>query len=241
MTRKQALTLAIQGLSAYDGAEEAIQVLKTMMNELPLNRWTDSAIRDSVEQFIQDRGRVPTTTDFKKRGLPPHTVIKNMYGQNLREWLHENYPSQQLSREEISKAITECFVREYLSIKPKSASDYNAKRSPYARSWYTVAAHNDTSTWRALLKKLELPIYSNIHVPEVKREYFVRIDALLDDLPSGEKKALTEMICDGTPLLPAPNYQVAYTRDAKDPEKEHFVLRYTTDERLSHDLLKQST
>ena len=69
MTRKQALEQAVQALAEN---EEAVQVLHTMIDELPLNRWTVNAIRDSVEQFVLDNGRAPTTSDFKKRGLPPH-------------------------------------------------------------------------------------------------------------------------------------------------------------------------
>ena len=87
MTRKQALELAAKALAAN---EEAIQVLHTMIDELPLNRWTEAAIRDSVEQFILDHGRVPTATDFKKRGLPPHTVIKKRFGITLQEWLNRD-------------------------------------------------------------------------------------------------------------------------------------------------------
>ncbi len=54
MTRKQALELVVRALA---GSEEAVQVLHTMIDELPLNRWTEAAIRDSVEQFILDNGR----------------------------------------------------------------------------------------------------------------------------------------------------------------------------------------
>ena len=44
MTRKQALELAAQALAEN---KEAVQVLHTMIGELPLNRWTETAIRDS--------------------------------------------------------------------------------------------------------------------------------------------------------------------------------------------------
>ena len=91
MTRKQALELAVQAMAAN---EEAVQVLHTMIDELPLNRWTEAAIRDSVEQFILDNGRPPLRTDFKKRGLPPHTVIKRRFGVTLQEWLDQNYPTE---------------------------------------------------------------------------------------------------------------------------------------------------
>ena len=62
MTRKQALELAAQALAEN---KEAVQVLHTIIDELPLNRWTEAAIRDSVEQFILDNGRPPMRTDFK--------------------------------------------------------------------------------------------------------------------------------------------------------------------------------
>ena len=69
MTRKQALEAAIR-LLAETGQTEETAVLHTIMEELPLNRWTDEAILDSVEQLILDHGRVPTVSDFKKRCIP---------------------------------------------------------------------------------------------------------------------------------------------------------------------------
>jgi len=91
MTRKQAISLAIQALSETGQNEEAITVLRTLSDELPLVHWSDAAIHDAVEQFILDHDRIPTASDFKKRGLPPHTVIKNRYGATLQSWLQENY------------------------------------------------------------------------------------------------------------------------------------------------------
>ena len=126
MTRKQALELAVQALA---GNEEAVQVLHTMIDELPLNRWTEAAIRDSVEQFILDHSRVPTATDFKKRGLPPHTVIKKRFGITLQEWLNRDYPVVKPSEEEKRTKATEAFVLDYFRIQPKSADEFNARRA----------------------------------------------------------------------------------------------------------------
>ena len=98
MTRKQVLELAAQALAEN---EEAVQVLHTMIDELPLNRWTEDAIRDSVEQFILDNGRTPLRTDFKKKCLPPHSVIKRRFGVTLQEWLDQNYPTEKTPLDEL--------------------------------------------------------------------------------------------------------------------------------------------
>ena len=87
MTRKQALELAAKALADN---EEAVQVLHTMIAELPLNRWTEDAIRDSVEQFILDNGRPPMRTNFKKKCLPPHSVVKRRFGVTLQECQDHN-------------------------------------------------------------------------------------------------------------------------------------------------------
>ena len=92
MTRKQALEFAIQALNEA-GQTEAAEILHKLSEELPFFSWSEDAIFDAVEQFILDNGRVPTTTDFKKRGLPPHTVIKRRFGVTLQEWLEQNYPT----------------------------------------------------------------------------------------------------------------------------------------------------
>lgn len=160
MTRKQALEAAIR-LLAETGQTEETAVLHTIMEELPLNRWTDEAILDSVEQFILDHGRVPTVSDFKKRGLPPHTVIRQKYGITLRAWLDLNYPDRLDTKEKSRAEATEAFVRDYLCLRPKSAEEYNRKRTQGSPCWYTVAAYNGVRCWRSLLEKLGLPVFSD--------------------------------------------------------------------------------
>ena len=93
MTRKQALSAAMEALNAA-GQTEAAGILHTLSGELPFFSWSEDAILDAVEQFVLDHGQVPTTTDFKKRGLPPHTVIKRRFGVTLQEWLDQNYPTE---------------------------------------------------------------------------------------------------------------------------------------------------
>ena len=172
MTRKQALELAVQALAAN---EEAVQVLHTMIDELPLNRWTDAAIRDSVEQFILDNGRPPMRTDFKKKCLPPHSVIKRRFGVTLQEWLDQNYPTKKTPLEELHAQATEAFIKEYYRIQPVSAEDFNARRALPSRGWYAIAVYNHTRRWRILLEKLNLPVYNNRGVPQRKMQFAVHV------------------------------------------------------------------
>ena len=172
MTRKQALELAIRALADN---EEAVQVLHTIIDEYPLNRWSEAAIRDSVEQFILDHGRVPNTRDFKRRGLPPHTVIQHHFGVNLKEWLERNYPVYRPPLDEIQAKATEDFIREYLRIRPVSAEDYNARRAHPSRGWFSIAKYNHTRRWRILLEKLNLPIYNNRGVPDGTPQLKVKV------------------------------------------------------------------
>ena len=172
MTRKQALELAAKALAAN---EEAVQVLHTMSDELPLNRWTEVAIQDSVEQFILDNGRPPLRTDFKKKCLPPHSVIKRRFGVTLQEWLDQNYPTKKTPLDELHAQATQEFIKEYLRIQPVSAEDYNARRTHPSRGWYAIAKYNHTRRWRILLENLNLPIYNNRGVPNSTPQLKVRV------------------------------------------------------------------
>ena len=165
MTRKQALKLAVEALSKA-GQTEAADILHKLSAELPFFRWSEDAIFDAVEQFILDHGHPPTVTDFKKRGLPPHTVVQRRFGVTLQEWLNQHYPTRKPSADAHRAQVTEAFVREYLHLRPVSAEDYDARRMAPARCWYTVARANHTHRWRGLLEKLELPVYSRCEVPE---------------------------------------------------------------------------
>lgn len=175
MTRKQALSAAIEALSKNRQNEKAIQILHTMIDELPLNRWTENAIRDSVEQFILDNGRPPMRTDFRSKLLPPHSVIKRRFGLTLQEWLENNYPTKKTPLDEVQAKATEDFIKEYLRIQPTSAEDYNARRAHPSHGWFSIAKYNHTRRWRILLEKLNLPVYSNRAVPDSPPQLKVRV------------------------------------------------------------------
>ena len=174
MTRKQALSAAIEALNAA-GQTEAAGILHTLSGELPFFSWSKAAIFDAVDQFILDHGRVPTTTDFKKRGLSPHTVIKRRFGVTLQEWLDQNYPTEKTPLDELHAQATQEFIREYLRIQPVSAEYYNARRTHPSRGWYAIAKYNHTRRWRILLEKLGLPIYNNRGTPPSVPQLKVRV------------------------------------------------------------------
>ena len=179
MTRKQALSAAIEALNAA-GQTEAAEILHKLSGELPFFSWSEDAIYDAVEQFILDHGQVPTTTDFKKRGLPPHTVIKRRFGLTLQEWLEQNYPTEKTPLDELHAQATEDFIREYLRIQPVSAEDYNTRRTHPSRGWYAIAKYNHTRRWRILLEKLNLPIYNNRGAPNSVPQLKVRVISDVD-------------------------------------------------------------
>ena len=160
MTRKQAIYQAIQALSALEGKEEAITLLQDIYDEMPLIHWSDKSIRDTVEQFIVDHGRTPTVSDFRKKGMPPHSVIKNKYGITLAEWLGINYPQPEKSTKEEMTDITNDFIATYHRIVPKSAKDYDLRRPKGMKCWATIAQHNGCTNWTSLLEKLSLQSYS---------------------------------------------------------------------------------
>ena len=160
MTRKQAITKAIAALQQEGDSSEAIRILEELSSEVPIIHWSDTALRDTVDQFIADTGRMPTATDFKKTGMPPYRVFMCNYGLTPTEWLQTNYPEHYPSAQEMIDGYTKAFIEDYLRLQPKSADDFNARRSDKSRSWRCVARYHHLGTWTSLLKHLGLPKYT---------------------------------------------------------------------------------
>lgn len=163
MTRKQAIIKAITALQQTGENAEAIRILEELSGELPIIHWSDTALRDTVDQFIADTGRVPTATDFKRPGMPPYRVFMCNYGLTPTEWLQANYPDHYPSQQEMMDRYTKAFIEDYLRLKPKSADDFNERRSDKSRGWRSVARYHHLGTWTSLIKHLNLPRYSDGH------------------------------------------------------------------------------
>ena len=160
MTRKEALTKAIDILSGFKNMDEVVSLLTDLKDELPLIHWTEKSIRDTIEQFILDNGKTPTASDFRKKGMPPHPVFKLRFNMTLAEWLNKNYPRRKPNYEKIHKQCTEDFIKEYMRIKPSSSDDYNNRRADGLKCWISIANYNNVKNWCDLLRKLSLPSYS---------------------------------------------------------------------------------
>lgn len=175
MTRKQALDKAIQALPKTKEFDEVREKLKDIHEELPLIHWSDKSIRDTVEQFILENDRVPTATDFKRKGMPPHPVVKQKYKITLGEWLEENYPTYKPSFEELKEKYTKEFKEDYFRIKPKRQEDFNKNKTAGTKGWQTVAFYYDVKSWRNLLKAMELPLFFEMHRDRVIPTFKVNV------------------------------------------------------------------
>jgi hypothetical protein len=111
MTRKQALHSAIEALSANPAHSEAVQTLKGIIDDLPLTHWTEAAIEDAVEQYRHDHGCLPRPCEFKKRGLPQRTAIRNTYHMTVGQWLNQRYPSNAAANQDIPQTIRPSMTR----------------------------------------------------------------------------------------------------------------------------------
>jgi RNA polymerase sigma factor (sigma-70 family) len=167
MTRKQALHKAIEALK-LQGENEAAEVLEQMGGDLPIMHWSDVVIRDTVDQFVVDHGRLPNAVDFKRPGMPPYRVFMEHYGLAPSDWLQATYPEHFPTKEQQMDMYTQAFIEDYWRIKPRSADEFNEKRSDKSRGWRSVARYHHLGTWRSLLAHLGLPKYYDMkqdHVP----------------------------------------------------------------------------
>lgn len=175
MTRKEALKKAIEILSQSAENVDITRLLQDIHDELPLIHWTDKSIIDTVEQFIADNGRVPTATDFRSKGMPPHPVFKQKYKITLGEWLNQNYPITKPSFEELRSKHTEAFIENYNRIKPKSPDEFNKNRTKGTLCWQSVAKYHECKSWRKFIKELNLPLYFDMKRDHVPVEFKVNI------------------------------------------------------------------
>ena len=148
MTRKQALHKALQAVTD----KEVIAKINEIIGDMPFTGWSEQTIFDTIDQFIIDNGRMPAATDFRKKGLPPHPVIKLRFGMNLKEFLLKYYPTERLcgSRVYFNKSKEDwrdLFIADYTKKKPHSAEEYNSVREAQLPTWGTLAKMFYVDKW----------------------------------------------------------------------------------------------
>jgi len=161
MTRKQALHKALEILTDETTKAKIAEIL----DDMPFTGWSERTIFDTIDQFIIDHGHTPTVTDFKKKGLPPHPVIKLRFNMTLREFLDKHYPNQKLCSSKIYFTETkehwqDLFLSDYHTNKPCSAEEHNAKRTSGTPSWQTIAKMFGVMKWVDWLNYCEIIPYA---------------------------------------------------------------------------------
>jgi len=148
VTRKQALHKALETLTD----ETARVKIKEILDDMPFTGWSERTIFDTIDQFVIDNGRVPYSSDFKKKGLPPHTVIKLRFGIGLKEFLQKYYMPDRLCTSRIYFSKTkeewmEIFIENYIRNRPRSAEEHNKMRSADTPSWQTISIMFGIDKW----------------------------------------------------------------------------------------------
>ena len=96
MTRKTALKEAINIVKSSEVdtkmKENVIEKLELCISELPFAQWSEAAIFDACDQFIEDHGRPLILNDFQSKELPSHPTVKNRFKMTLKEFRDTYYP-----------------------------------------------------------------------------------------------------------------------------------------------------
>ena len=95
MTRKQAIFKAILKIRAQkEQNEDLVAKLTEIADAMPFVKWSEGTVRDCVEQFMSDHGRLSTVTDFKvKDGMPAHALFPYLFKMTAHEWMERNFPT----------------------------------------------------------------------------------------------------------------------------------------------------
>lgn len=174
MTRKQALINTIKILDTYKNDKEIGEIqekLKEILLDLPLSNWSQSAIFDSIDQWIQENKKIPTARDMAYKGLPSVSVIKRRFGLTSKEFLDNYYPIRKPKCQSIKYGYKtkeewqSIFKREYEKIMPHTAKEFDRKRKKDIPAWGTIARILGVTKWRDLLK------YCNLEVIKKEKNY----------------------------------------------------------------------
>ena len=160
MTRKQAISAVLGYLDRQPDLPQelckAILILKEMQNGIPGKIWTDEAIREAVERFMEEHGRPPKVKELDTvEYLPPHLVVARQYGVTAGKWLEENYPGPKGSLPGRYKGLTPAdlkamFIAEYQRLQPISEEDFDRRRQKGVPCWHYTAKQLGVGRWNEL-------------------------------------------------------------------------------------------
>lgn len=138
--------------------------------------WTEVLIRQRVEGFIIQNGRIPSREDLLGTPeLPSPETFNNVVKMNWRLWIKETFPDcvpdnwryDLLSSKKIDKKKwLELFKKEYKRIKPATGNQYNQQRTQGTPTWNTIAkligeSEHKWSNMKKVAGVEDVPISSN--------------------------------------------------------------------------------
>ena len=159
MTRKTALKEAIKIIEKAEIEKETkdsiLEKLELCIQELPFSHWSEAAIFDACDQYIEDYGGPLALKCFVRRDMPSHPTVKNRFGMTLKEFRDTYYPLPEDRPEKpvpTPEETIQSFREEFLRCGAETMEEYNRLRSPEAPCISTVLKYSKAGTWLALLK-----------------------------------------------------------------------------------------
>ncbi|NLK38762.1 MAG: hypothetical protein GX303_00750 [Clostridiales bacterium] len=182
MTRKKALIFAINMLSEQPQTREVIKAQKKLdevIRNLPLANWSEETIFDTINQWVEDNGRVPTTADLQRKGLPPLPSIRIRFKMSGKDFLEKYYPRNLLCDSNTYGFNTkefwmENFICQYNKISSQTAAEYNKLRDKATPTWGTVARLFGITRWNEWLKLCNIEKPKREKTKRTKMEFSVK-------------------------------------------------------------------
>ena len=151
MTRRRALQLAVR---AVEG--EAKKKLQELAAELPFTGWNESNIRDGLERFLHEHGRLPQKREYIHcRYLPGIDVFRRQYRMSRTGWIQQYCPDLAAAAAGSARKKRDSlqdFAAEYLRIAPCCKREFDQKRN--AALYCTaevIMRRNGVRSWKDLL------------------------------------------------------------------------------------------
>ena len=192
MKRKTALKQAISIVKSsgieVDIKEEIIKKLELCISELPFAKWSEEAIFDACDQFIEDHKRPLILNDFLSKELPSHPTVANRFGMTLKEFRDKYYPLPEPGYVAPSEAldVVEAFREEFIRCGARTREDYDNMRDKNAPCSATVLKKIGTRSWHELLH------HAKVEPPRKKRKSSVEKSSFHfkyeDELKSWEER-----------------------------------------------------
>lgn len=160
MTRKQALSIAIEQLKQFNQETELIVTLQQIQSDLPLAHWTKEMVFDAINQYIEDNKKLPNLADFvPENNLPSKTVVNRLFHKTLPAFLWAYYPNEKRHKIQdriVYKGSEDELIRQFKEQCKKLGSTamkyYNKHRDVSAPCSTTLLRRLNIKTWNELLQ-----------------------------------------------------------------------------------------